>query len=165
MLSSSTRPIADKTASRQTASVWVETYLGPAILRLGGAALVLAAAGLWLAPGVAADAELALMKLGASLFLAALGVVLLLAGRRSGVDEVQIDTIQREIRIVTRGIDGIARLRGRYRFCDICDLRVEDDVLLARDHTGRVVLNRPIGNLDVADVIDIARQNGLIRKM
>lgn len=167
MLSSSKpteRTGTGKATLRQSPGLWAETYLGPALLRLAGAALLLAAVGLWLAPGGTQDSDLALMKLGASLFFACLGLVFLSAGHSTDTDEFHIDEAQREIRHILRGADGIARLRGRYRFDDLTDMRIDDGMLLARDRAGRVVLNRPAGDLDVAATIAAAARNGLLRK-
>jgi hypothetical protein len=162
---SSTRTTAGKSSSRQTSGLWVEPYLGPALLRLVGAALLLASAGLWIAPGGAPQQELALMKMGASLFFACLGLVFIYAGQAGGTDEFHIDESKREIRHVLRGQDGIARLKARYRFNDLSDVRLDDGMLLARDRAGRVVLNRPVGDLDVPHAIAVATRNGLIQRM
>jgi len=68
--------------------------------RLGGAALVLAAIGLWVMPGASWDADLALFKLGLSVILGFAGLAILQAGRAQPLVQVEVDTVRREVRLV-----------------------------------------------------------------
>lgn len=138
--------------------------LSSAILCVVGASLWLAAAWLWLTPGVLEDAATALMRLVTSVFFLLLGGVFLQAGRDPGRDEFQFDDAQHEIRHFLRGADGIARIQARYQFANLSEVRVDDGMFLARDRSGRIVLNRPARDLDAAHIVDVATQNGLIRK-
>lgn len=144
---------------------WVANRLGPDLLRFAGAILLMAAAGLWITPEGLQDAELALLKLGTSIIFACLGLVLLTAGRGAGTDEFHVDAGKREIRHVLRGADGIARLQARYRFGDLADVRLDNRMVMARDHHGRLVLNRPVAALDLGKAIASACHSGLLRKV
>ncbi len=140
------------------------SWLSNGILHVAGASLLVASICLWLTPGVLNDTEGALMKLAASMFFLLLGGVLLQAGRDPGRDEFQFDGAQHEVRHFLRGADGIARFKARYHFANLADVRVDGDMFLARDRSGRVVVNRPTRDLDAAQIVDVASQNGLIRK-
>lgn len=88
-----------------------------------GAALILTALGLWIAPGASWDHELALLKLLISAVGAMAGVALLQGFVRPAAPKVEVDTIRHEVRLV--------RLRGKDRFvldrCAFTDLtRVEN---------------------------------------
>lgn len=150
---------------RQRALGWAETRLGPGLLRFAGASLVLAAVGLWITPGAGADPELALLKLGTSILFACLGLVFLDTGKSTGTDEFHIDDTLREVRHILRGPDGIARLQARYGFDDLSDVQVIDNMLLAHDHAGQIVLHRPVADLDIAQIVQQASRCGLIRQV
>ena len=68
--------------------------------RLIGAALALAAVGLWFAPGASSDSDLVLFKLILCLAAAFAAFGLLHASARPRAPEVEIDTIRREVRVV-----------------------------------------------------------------
>lgn len=68
--------------------------------RLAGAALVLAAFGMWIAPGASFDGDIALFKLGVSLVLGFAGLAISNAGRSVPAIEVEIDTVRREVRLM-----------------------------------------------------------------
>ncbi|APX11143.1 hypothetical protein [Tateyamaria omphalii] len=68
-----------------------------------GAILVLGAIGVWLEPTTYAGADLVVMKLAVSLFLSLAGFLILLDRRANDVPEVEIDTVRREVRVVTGG--------------------------------------------------------------
>jgi hypothetical protein len=71
-----------------------------------GAALMLSAAGLWIAPGSDWSADVLLIKLVISLVIGFCGLALLQQGKTPASPEVEIDTIRHEIRIVRRGLHG-----------------------------------------------------------
>ena len=87
--------------------------------RLLGAALAIAAVGLWIAPGASWESDVMLFKLILSLmaFLAALG--LLHASAPSKKPVVQIDTIRREVRVTRPAKEGSATVLERCAFADL----------------------------------------------
>ncbi len=86
------------------------------IQALFGAALLIAALGLWLAPGASWETDLVLVKLVASLFAGAAGIGLLQNAARPTAPKVEIDTIQHEVRLVrTRGKDRFVLDRCKFK--------------------------------------------------
>lgn len=71
-------------------------------LRLFGAAMALAAIGLWLAPGASWDSDIMLFKLILSLCALIAGIGMLSSSSRPPAPEVEIDSIRREVRLVRR---------------------------------------------------------------
>lgn len=117
--------------------------------RIGGLALVLAALGLWFAPGASWEADTALFKLAVSVMLAFGGLGVLHAGRSVPAVEVEVDTLRREVRLV-RGKGRARSLVSRTRMADLGPAEVRgtmvrlwgpDGVLLVElamtDPTGR----------------------------
>ncbi|MEL6809320.1 MAG: hypothetical protein AAFO97_16215 [Pseudomonadota bacterium] len=86
--------------------------------RLGGVALLLAAFGLWIAPGAGFDPDLALFKLGVSIALGFVGLAVMQAGRAQRTVEFEIDTLRREVRLVR----GSGRARSVVSRISIADL-------------------------------------------
>lgn len=70
--------------------------------RLCGVALVLAAMGLWIAPGASWDSEIVLFKLVLSVMAGLAGGGLIGASVRPPAPEVEIDVARREVRLVRR---------------------------------------------------------------
>ena len=70
--------------------------------RIIGAALAMAALGLWLAPGSSWDGDVMLFKLILSLTAIFAGFGLMLGSVRPPLPEVEVDTIRREVRLVRR---------------------------------------------------------------
>lgn len=93
-----------------------------------GAALILTALGLWLAPGASWDHELMLFKLLASAVGGMAGIALLQGFVRPAAPKVEVDTIRHEVRLV--------RTRGKDRFVlDRCAFKE----LTAVENTGTYV--------------------------
>ena len=71
-----------------------------------GAALMLSAAGLWIAPGSDWSADLLLIKLVVSLVIGFSGLALLQQGKTPAAPEVEVDVVRREVRLVRRTLRG-----------------------------------------------------------
>lgn len=76
--------------------------LGRLARRVTGAGLILAAAGLWLAPGSSWAADILLIKLVLSLVAGGVGLALVQTGGAPDAPEVEIDLVRRRIRVVHR---------------------------------------------------------------
>lgn len=95
-----------------------ERWLARGAQSLGGVALVLAAFGVWVAPGAGFEPDLALFKLGVSVALGISGLVIMQAGRAQPAVEFEIDTLRREVRLVR----GNGRNRSLVSRISIADL-------------------------------------------
>tara|TARA_R110000764_G_scaffold40267_1_gene89996 strand:+ start:130 stop:633 length:504 start_codon:yes stop_codon:yes gene_type:complete len=76
--------------------------LGRFARRVTGAGLILAAAGLWLAPGSSWAAEILLIKLVLSLVAGGVGLALVQTGGAPDTPQVEIDLVRRRVRVVGR---------------------------------------------------------------
>lgn len=83
-----------------------------------GAALMLAAVGLWIMPGSNVSSDVMLMKLALSVTAAGIGISLTHQSKTSKEPEVEIDTVRREVRIVQRSRKGVENLK-RMKFSDL----------------------------------------------
>lgn len=92
-------------------------WLARGAQRLGGVALVLAAAGMWVLPGAMLEPDVILMKLGVSLAAGFAGLALVQGGRARPAAQVAIDTVRREVRLVSDGAD--PRVISRTPFADL----------------------------------------------
>lgn len=156
--------IHDKSVSGRSKSVNWRVFricLGCFTSKLLAASFAAAGFGLWIIPSDA-PSELMILKLAVSVFFILLAAVFYTGGRNLGSDEFHIDTKRREIRHILRGNDGIARLQARYSFADLADVQLDDGVILARDKSGRVVLNRPCHSVDIERSLASAVSLGLI---
>lgn len=117
-----------------------------------GAALMLAAAGLWIAPGSDWSADLLLIKLVVSLVIGFTGLALLQQGQTPAAAEVEVDTVRREIRLVRRSLRGDELVsRTKYEDMDRAELNGahlilwgQDDVMLAEVALTDPVLRRSL---------------------
>ncbi|WP_300029361.1 hypothetical protein [uncultured Roseobacter sp.] len=119
---------ADPTAFKAIAPQPARTLDGGRMLLRGalgviGAALVLTAVGLWVAPGADRSQDLMLIKLLVSVIGGMAGIAFLQSAVRPRAPRVEIDTIRHEVRLV--------RVTGRDRWvlerCSFADLtRVEN---------------------------------------
>tara|TARA_R100000541_G_scaffold6972_2_gene14518 strand:- start:903 stop:1397 length:495 start_codon:yes stop_codon:yes gene_type:complete len=89
------------------------------VQRLLGAALVLAASGLWLTPGSNFGSDVMLFKVGLSALSVMLGASLMLSGQKPALPEIQIDTLRRELRLVRPRTVGAQRVLQRCSFGDL----------------------------------------------
>ncbi|MEO9576016.1 MAG: hypothetical protein ABJ263_01880 [Tateyamaria sp.] len=95
-----------------------ERWLVRGAQSVGGVALVLAAFGVWVAPGAGIEPDLALFKLGVSVALGFAGLAIMQAGRAQPAVEFEIDTLRREVRLVR----GSGRNRSFVSRISIADL-------------------------------------------
>lgn len=98
------------------------------IQRFLGASLVLAALGLWVAPGANWAADLALFKLTLSLAMGFSGLALWQMGMNAARFEIELDTKSNEVRMM-RMIHGRMRPVVRCRFTELGRVEQEGDVV------------------------------------
>lgn len=93
--------------------------------RLTGVALVIAALGLWLAPGASWENDVMLFKLILSLTAGLAGLGLMQSSATPNTPEIEIDTIRREVRLVRLVKDGKNIVLHRCAFSELA--RAEQD--------------------------------------
>lgn len=116
--------------------------------RMGGAALVLAAVGLWVAPGASWDMDLALMKMGLSLAIGFAGLAILTAGRAVPSIEIEIDTVRREVRLV-RGKGRARTLVSRTAIADLGPAELHGNMARLWAADGALVAEVAMGDPDL----------------
>ncbi|MGC1495107.1 MAG: hypothetical protein WA790_04810 [Sulfitobacter sp.] len=87
--------------------------------RLMGVALIIAALGLWLAPGASWESDVMLFKLILSITAGLAGLGLMQSSATPQAPEVEIDTIRREVRLVRRAKDGHSDVLQRCAFAEL----------------------------------------------
>lgn len=98
------------------------------VQRFFGASLVLAAFGLWIAPGANWAMDLALIKLTVSLAMGFSGLALWQLGSNAGRFEIELDTKTNEVRMM-RMIHGRMRPVVRCRFAEMGRVEQDGDIL------------------------------------
>lgn len=93
--------------------------------RLTGVALIIAALGLWLAPGASWENDVMLFKLILSLTAGLAGLGLMQSSAKPNTPEIEIDIIRREVRLVRLVKDGKNIVLQRCAFTDLA--RAERD--------------------------------------
>ena len=130
-------------------------------MRFGGAVLVLASVGIWFVPVVSGDGMMVLMKLLVSVFFACIGVVLLEWGRNAATDEIHLDTNARQLTHIRRQCDGIPRVRARFDFDGLSDIRLRDGMLTVIGNSGAVLVQLPVEKVENLETI----RNGLEKSL
>ncbi|SDN35136.1 hypothetical protein SAMN05216196_101240 [Lutimaribacter pacificus] len=134
-----------------------------AAMRFGGAVLVLAAVGIWLVPVVTGDGIMVLMKLLVSVFFACVGMVLLDWGRAGAMDEIHLDTGSRQLTHIRRQYDGIPRVRARFGFDELSDIRLRDGMLTVIGNSGAVLVQLPVERVENLDKIRAGLESSLAK--
>lgn len=98
--------------------------------RLSGVALVVAALGLWIAPGSSWESEIMLFKLILSITAVLAGFGLMQSSAKPNTPEVKIDLIRREVRLVRVLKGGPEEVLQRCAFADLA--RAERDGMHVR---------------------------------
>lgn len=90
-----------------------------------GVGFLVAALGMWLAPGAVMADDLVGFRIGLTAIMAAIGAFLLWFSSRGSLAEVQIDTARGEVREMVRNRAGKPSLLGRYGFDAIGGVHLE----------------------------------------
>ncbi len=110
-----------------------------------GSVLILSSAGVWLVSTGGTDAAMMLIKLLFSLSLFCVGAMCFSTLDADDLaPEVQIDTKRRQLRVIETGLDGRTRRVAVHALDDLAELSLRDQVLTARDFTGRQIVALPI---------------------
>lgn len=109
--------------------------------RLIGSSLILAAAGLWFAPGASWESDVMLFKLALSLAAVLSGLALMNASARPTAPELEVDAIRRELRLVRpiTGAKATSILLKRCRFRDLTRAECKGNILRFWDKRGSLM--------------------------
>jgi len=114
--------------------------LVPVFFRFIGTFLILVAAAMWVLPGSASDADLVLMKLGASLFFLFCGVALVMIHHEENAPEVCFDPIRRELRVLVKSADGQPHVVLRRGYDSLGRVHFHNGRVELYDFDGRLLL-------------------------
>lgn len=112
----------------------------PVFFRVVGTFLILVAAAMWVLPGSTTDADLVLMKLGASLFFLFCGVAVVMVHHSDNVPEACFDPIRREFRVLVKTAAGQPRVVLRRGYDTIGRAHFQNNRVELYDFDGRLLL-------------------------
>lgn len=141
------RNVVDGVTVGQSNALSMPSFWSPRALmmRFLGGSMVLASTGLWLVDGAGDDPQLALIRLGASIFLLFIGLVLMLLNDPAPQPEVQFDTDARELRVFETARRD-TKLVARHAFSALSGVRFANGSLTVEDHAGHVVVAMPLAD-------------------
>ncbi len=76
------------------------------LFRVFGTALILGAAGMWMAPDISKETDLTLLKLGVSVFFFFCGLTLLMRNHEDNQPDAYFDPIRQEVRVLQKNDRG-----------------------------------------------------------
>lgn len=106
------------------------------VQRVTGAALTIAALGLWLAPGSSWESDVMLFKLILSITAIFAGFGLMSGSARPALPEVEVDTIRREVRLVRRARGAAPVVLEKCGFADLSDAEFDSGIVRLWDRNG-----------------------------
>ncbi|MFX0542627.1 hypothetical protein ACEWPM_012950 [Roseovarius sp. S4756] len=112
--------------------------------RCTGAALLMAAAGLWLVPVIDGDAMMQLYKLAFSGVLAVVGAILLTGGHAAIGPEVHLNPHTRQLTIIERDAHKNIRSQASHDIDTLGDVVLRDGLLTARCGAGLPLMSLPV---------------------
>lgn len=125
-------------------AVTVRSRNAPRILSSGfrftGVVFIIVAAGMWIVPAAVWDTEMMLIRFAVSLAFLCFGFLLIHAGGTNLWDEIHLDQQARELRLVRRGRDGIARLRQRIALDELDTVVIDEDTIIIHARSGEIVM-------------------------
>ena len=120
------------------------------VQRFSGAALVLAALGLWIVPGASWAAELALVKLAVSLGMGFTGLALWQIGTNTRQVEIELDTESLEARVIMNSMGRSITILN-CRFNDLSRVDVHGNTLKLWDCEGNYLAEVDMCRPEVRD--------------
>ncbi|TDK49823.1 hypothetical protein [Antarcticimicrobium luteum] len=110
------------------------------VFRAVGVFLILTASAMWFLPGSRSDADLVLLKLGASLFFLLCGLALVMIHHSDNMPEVCFDPIRRELRVLVKAADGLPHVVLRRGYDSLGRVRFHKKRVELYDFDGRLLL-------------------------
>jgi len=114
------------------------------VLRLLGGCMVFASTGLWLVPEAGADPQMALIRVGISVFLLFFGLCLLLLREQTPQPEFQFDAQRGEMRIEEVRADGRARVLVRRSYDSLGAARFTSKSVQLLEADGTLLIELPL---------------------
>ncbi|MVO14765.1 hypothetical protein [Parasedimentitalea huanghaiensis] len=114
------------------------------VLRVLGAAMVLSSTGMWLMPGAAYDPEMALIKIGVSIFFLFAGIALMMINDPDSHPDAYFDPIRRELRVLQRSNKGRPRTVLRRGYDSLGSVRFKDRSVELFEIDGSLLIRLPI---------------------
>ena len=119
-------------------------HLRSIVMRVVGAAMVLSSTGIWLMPGAAYDPEMALIKIGISVFFLFAGMALMMINDPDGHPDAYFDPIRRELRVLQRSGKGRPRTVLRRGYDSLGSVRFKDRSVELFEIDGTLLIRLPI---------------------
>lgn len=132
------------------------------VFRIVGTALILTAPLMWVMPGSSFAPEVALIKLGASLFFFLCGLALLMRNHVDTLPEVYFDPIRREMRVLQKNDRGRPQVVMRRSYDSLGGARITARAIELWDVDGSVLMRLPVENPDVRQALRM-QLSGLVR--
>jgi len=114
------------------------------LLRLLGGCMVMASTGLWLMPDSGADPQMALIRIGVSVFLLFVGLCLLLQREMKLPPEFHFDSQRNELRIEEIRSDGRSVVLMRRSYASLGAARFSGKTLQILEGDGSVLIELPL---------------------
>src|SRR6056297_1350181 len=122
-----------------------DTPVHRALFMCLGAALMMAAVGIWMVPSGPGDESMLIVKLLISAVMLVVGLMLMSGLNEAAPSpEIQIDRNRGELRLIKRGADGTARLAASHELETLSEVSLFNGVLSARDARGCELLSLPV---------------------
>lgn len=118
--------------------------LVPMFFRSVGVFLILVASAMWFLPGARAEADLVLLKLGASLFFLFCGLALVMIHHSDNTPEVSFDPVRRELRVLVNATSGDPHVVLRRSYESLGQVQFYKSRVELYDFDGRMLLSLAI---------------------
>ncbi|GAA6192273.1 hypothetical protein DS909_15760 [Phaeobacter gallaeciensis] len=119
------------------------------LFRIVGTALILGSATMWIFPGSNLSADLALMKLGTSLFFLLCGLALLMMHHVDNQPEAYFDSIRREVRVLQKNNRGRPQTVLRRSYDSLGSVRFNEHFVELFDVDGSLLMRLPIETAEI----------------
>ena len=114
------------------------------VLRIVGAAMVLSSTGIWLLPSAPYDPEMALIKIGISVFFLFAGIALMMVNNPDTHPDAYFDPIRRELRVLQRTGNGRPRTVLRRGYDTLGSVRFKGRSVELFEIDGSLLIRLPL---------------------
>lgn len=132
------------------------------IFRVTGTVLLLCSAGMWVVPGSLSDPDLAMFKLGVSIFFFFCGLALLMRNHQDNQPDAYFDPIRHEVRVLQKDDKGEPRTILRRSYDSLGSVDFGAQVVALFDRDGSMLMRLAVEDADVRRALRI-QLGGLVR--